>query len=213
MTLDLAALKGELGEGLTNTANDSVLQRKLDAAIGSFEESAHRNLRQPASGDPDVSIQLPVVGGIIRLPDARAITSITTVSAAPAVVDLSAVVLQGWRISSTSVWATIPTTDGDLAPAAVTVVGKFGITNIPATVVDGVLALAAHKWRSRGGESAAMLELPDGSIQQQFNRVSPAYFAAVRTFRVPVNAGITTVAMGTQTLDDALPEWFPYASY
>jgi hypothetical protein len=183
----LGSLKIELNKKLVDDeALDAILNKALVGVIGTFERATSRNLTVPADGDPDTIIMRPVNGGLVRLPDAREVTLVESaalqggpwVTVAPELYET-----QSWQGEDTAVWMRW------LAPdAAVTfcrVTGKFGLFPLPDDVERAIIALAAHRYRGRGGEANGQWAAVDGLPAQSGARVSPEYTCAVKDWKVP----------------------------
>lgn len=183
----LAAVRAELEIPDSKVGNDVRLQQRIAAAISTFEDGTFRSLRVPATGDPDVSFVRECNGGVVRVPDARAITLVETSDRFNGPwTETTLYNPVEWFVDDVYVWLKL---DPCVAAASyVRVTGKFGLfglSPLPTSVFDAIVTLAVHRWRARGGEAAGEWDGPDGGPSQSFARLPPSYLSTVKALKVP----------------------------
>lgn len=175
--LDLAALKARLD--ITKTTSDVLLQAILDGALDFAVGETRRQFGELGGpGDPPVTIdRYPTDERLIRVPDARQVTTVTIDGAATT----------AWRLIGRQPAGTTPypwlrldaRTSGHLQ-----ITGKFGFTALPAALADAVYTHAARHYRERDALYGDTVALDDGQVVT-FDRAMPARVRATyRAYRV-----------------------------
>lgn len=183
-------LKDRLG---ATSATAAELDALIAGAKATFEDQTGRNLATPATGDPNMTITVPVDGAVAKIRDARVVSLIET---SPSRLNpVWTVASIGVDIDShfnddTYVFLTFP---GDTTAVAARVTGKFGLFGLadpPVSVQEAIVTLAAHNKRSEGSEAAGQWEQPDEGAEMSFYRLPQAYTAVRKLWTVPDPAGL-----------------------
>jgi len=164
--LDLAALKARLD--ITKTTSDVLLQSILDGALDFAVGETRRQFGELGGvGDPAVTIdRYPDDERLVRVPDARQVTTVTLDGAATT----------AWRLMGRQPAGTIPypwLRLDDRATGHLQITGKFGFTVLPAALADAIYTHAARHYRERDALYGDTVTLDDGATVH-FNKTLPA---------------------------------------